>query len=58
MGKVSSVMGKFKFITNFLPFLSWIPEYFRTGFTKHIGGDVMAGLTVIKIFQNYNKSFK
>jgi len=46
MGKVSSVMGKFKFITNFLPFLSWIPEYFRTGFTKHIGGDVMAGLTV------------
>jgi len=54
-------MGKFKFsfhITDYLPILSWLPAYIKNSPQKHIGGDIMAGLTVIKIFKNYNKSFK
>jgi len=40
-------MGKFSFhITDYLPILKWLPEYFKDGPGKRISGDIVAGLTV------------
>jgi len=49
-------MGKFSFhITDYLPILSWLPAYIKNSPQKHIGGDIVAGLTVI-IFYRFEMS--
>jgi len=40
-------MGKFKFsITDYIPILGWLPEYFKHGLKTGLSGDIVAGLTV------------
>jgi len=40
-------MGKFKFsITDYIPILTWLPEYIKHGLKTGLSGDIVAGLTV------------